>query len=297
LRIDVRQVRTWLPVAGILFSLLGVAFAAGYGLRPSDGLMPGSLMGKWQQDLEVQRASLDKTRSDAEENAHALARRMALLNAYVMRLDAVGQRMTQIAHLDPGEFDFGHPPPVGGPQSAMAQAPTELGDVIDSLDALDKRLSDREREMKVLEDILVSTRLQKEVRPSGWPIAAGYITSPYGARTDPFTGLRDFHPGVDFASAEGTSVLAVAAGIVTRTGEQDGYDGYGELVEINHGNGYSTRYGHNARILVKVGDRVARGQTIAHIGSTGRSTGPHVHFEVLLNGQTVDPEQYIQAVR
>jgi murein DD-endopeptidase MepM/ murein hydrolase activator NlpD len=175
--------------------------------------------------------------------------------------------------------------------------PGAMADVIGSLDAIEQRLGDRERQMKVLEDLLLTSRLQKDVQPAGWPIAAGYITSPFGARTDPFTGLRGYHPGIDFAAAEGSSVLAVASGIVTQAGEEEGHEGYGEMVEINHGNGYVTRYGHNERVLVKVGDRVQRGQVVARMGSTGRSTGPHVHFEVLLNGQQVNPAQYIQAAR
>jgi murein DD-endopeptidase MepM/ murein hydrolase activator NlpD len=172
-----------------------------------------------------------------------------------------------------------------------------MTDVLASLDSLEQRLNDREREMRVLEDLLLSSRMQKEVRPSGWPVAEGYITSPFGFRTDPFTGLRSNHPGIDFAAAEGSNVLAVASGIVTKAGEEEGYDGYGRIVEINHGNGYATRYGHNERVLVHIGDRVRRGQVIAKMGSTGRSTGPHVHFEVLLNGVQVNPERYIEASR
>jgi len=163
-----------------------------------------------------------------------------------------------------------------------------------SLDRLQQQLTDRERQMRVLEDLLLASKLQREVRPSGWPVDGGYITSSYGSRTDPFTGLRSSHPGIDFASAEGSQVLAVASGIVVDAGDRSGY---GEMVEINHGNGYVTRYGHNSKLLVRPGDRVLKGQAIALMGSTGRSTGPHVHFELLVNGNTVNPEQYIQAAR
>jgi len=186
---------------------------------------------------------------------------------------------------------------MGGPEVQLGNQPAQpvaLADVLGSLDQLQQQLGDRERQMRVLEDLLLAGRLEKEVRPSGWPISGGYITSGFGIRTDPFTGLRDYHPGIDFAAPEGSQVMAVAAGIVTEAGERNGY---GNLVEIDHGNGYVTRYGHNEKLLVKVGDRVRRGQAISLIGSTGRSTGPHVHFEVVLNGSVVNPEQYIQAAR
>jgi murein DD-endopeptidase MepM/ murein hydrolase activator NlpD len=180
---------------------------------------------------------------------------------------------------------------MGGPEPAVSQEPV-LSNVLASLDGFEKQLSDRERQLRVLEDLLLASKLQKEVRPSGWPVDSGWISSGYGWRTDPFTGLYAQHMGIDFAAQDGSDVLSVATGIVTDAGERSGY---GQLVEINHGNGYVTRYGHNEEILVKVGDKVNKGQRIALMGSTGRSTGPHVHFEVLYNGSVVNPEQYIQA--
>lgn len=296
-RLGAGSLLTWI---GALVGLLGLCagmFAAGYALHPTAGLLPDSIAGKWQHELAQQRDELKKTRALAEENTRALARRIATLDAEVVRLDAAGSRMVEIAHIDPSEFSFDKPPPVGGPEVAAPAAIGAPADIVAALDSLDQRLSSREREMKVLEDLLLTSRLQKEVRPSGWPVASGYITSSFGARVDPFTGANAYHPGIDFASAEGSSVLAVASGIVTKAGEEAGYDGYGRVVEINHGNGYVTRYGHNERVLVNVGDRVQKGQVIARMGSTGRSTGPHVHFEVLLNGQVVNPAQYIQAAR
>ncbi|MDR3415691.1 MAG: M23 family metallopeptidase [Nevskia sp.] len=267
---------------------------AGWWLHPEGGLLPAKVVGQWDVQMQQQRAELKEARAKAEEDANALSRRIAELQAYVMRLDAAGSRMTQIAHIDPAEFNFGKPPPLGGPEIQPSGQPVALADVLGSLDQLQQQLSDRERQMRVLEDLLLAGRLEKEIKPSGWPISDGYITSGYGSRTDPFTGLRDFHPGIDFAAPEGSRVQAVAAGIVTEAGERNGY---GNLVQIDHGNGYVTRYGHNEALLVKVGDRVRKGQAVALIGNTGRSTGPHVHFEVLLNGNVVNPEQYIEAAR
>lgn len=294
LRIEPRQVFGWLPLAAAVLAVLGLTFWAGLSLQSNRGLLPSHVAGAWSNEIVQQRAELAKVHAKAEEDAHALARRIAELQAHIIRLDAAGARMTQIASIDPKEFNFDKPPPVGGPETEAVGQPAVLEDVIGSLDRLQKQLGDRERQMRVLEDLLLASKLQREIKPSGWPVDGGYITSGYGNRVDPFTGLRTNHPGIDFAAAEGSEVLAVASGIVTEAGEKNGY---GELIEINHGNGYVTRYGHNSRLLVKVGDRVVKGQRISLMGSTGRSTGPHVHFELLLNGNTVNPEQYVEAAR
>lgn len=292
LQLEPGHVLGWLPlaVAGVTLCLLCVTI--GYWVRGNGEVIPSGLVSSWAEEVAAQRAELAQTRSLAEHNSHALARRIAQLQAHVLRLDAAGQRLTQVAGLDKGEFNFALPPPVGGPESASTGFEPGFGSVLASLDRFEQQLSDRERQMRVLEDLLLASRLQKQVKPSGWPVESGWISSAYGWRTDPFTGLYTLHSGIDFAAREGSDVQAVAAGIVTDVGERSGY---GQLVEINHGNGYITRYGHNETILVKVGDKVNKGQRISLIGSSGRSTGPHVHLEVLLNGTIVDPQQYIDA--
>jgi murein DD-endopeptidase MepM/ murein hydrolase activator NlpD len=143
----------------------------------------------------------------------------------------------------------------------------------------------------VLEDFLLNRKLQEEVHPEGRPVDTGYVSSRYGNRNDPFTGRRAFHKGIDFAGPQGAEVVAVASGVVVWSGQRYGY---GEMIEVNHGNGYATRYAHNAQNLVAVGDTVKRGQRIARMGDTGRATGPNLHFEVLRNGRTVDPLTFIQ---
>lgn len=290
------NILAWLPLALGVFAVCSLSFFTGYLSRGESSVIPSKLVGAWSKEVREQRAELAKARESAVENTQAFSRRIAQLQSHIMRLDAAGQRLTEIAGLEAGEFDFSAPPPVGGPE-VPASGELLAGDpVLASLDAFERRLSDRERQMRVLEDLLLAGRLQKQVRPSGWPIENGYISSLFGLRSDPFSGRTAMHEGMDFAGPVGSEVMAVAAGIVTDAGDRE-HEGYGKLVEINHGNGYVTRYGHNSSLAVKIGDRVIKGQTIARIGNTGRSTGPHVHFEVLLNGKVVNPERYIEAAR
>lgn len=293
LSLALRRVDVWLPLAAGVTLLLAVAFTLGYWLRGDGSVLPSALVTAWAKEVHDQREALSAARASAQENSQALARRIAQLHAHMLRLEAAGSRLTKIAGLDQGEFNFSQAPAVGGPE-VMPEEDTALPDVMSSLQHFERQLSDRERQLRVLEDLLLASRLQRQIKPSGWPVESGWISSLFGWRTDPFTGRRSLHEGVDFAGREGSDVLAVASGIIT---EASSRFGYGYLVEINHGNGYVTRYGHNRNILVQIGEKVNKGQRIALLGTTGRSTGPHVHFEVLYNGRTVNPEQYIQASR
>lgn len=294
MRLDVRHVFGWLPFALVGILLLSSSYAVGYWMRGGSSVVPPRLVAKWAKEVDQQRAALGTAREAAEQNDAALSRRLAELQAQVLRLDAAGQRMTEIAGLQQGEFNFSEPPPIGGPDLATPTSQPAFNPVLQSLTKFERQLTDRERQFRVLEDLLVASRLQKEVRPTGWPVENGWISSLFGVRTDPFSGRLTRHEGMDFAAPAGTDVDAVASGMVTYAGPSTGY---GNLVQINHGNGYSTRYGHNSKVLVHVGDKITRGQVVARVGSTGRSTGPHVHFEVLYNGEPVDPQIYIQAAR
>ena len=293
LKLAPRHVLSWLPLVLISALFSAAVFYGGYWIRGQQSVLPTGLVAEWAREVATQRDQLAIAREQGEQNASALARRIALLQAHVTRLDAAGKRLTEVAGLEAGEFDFDALPPLGGPEGMVSQE-SALEQALVSLDAFEQQLSDRERQMRVLEDLLLASRLQSQVKPAGWPIEGGWISSSYGMRTDPFTGRYAMHEGVDFAARAGSPVQAVGAGIVTEASTRYGY---GSLVELNHGNGFVTRYGHNDRLLVKVGDKVFKGQRIATIGSSGRSTGPHVHFEVLFNGRVVNPEQYIQAVR
>jgi len=233
---------------------------------------------------------------ELREHINALAARLGTLQAHVIRLDAVGRRLVDLAGLDNGEFNFNNPPPQGGPESVSVfdQPTIKLPGLLQSVDALDKRLEDRGQQFNVLESFFMNRNLLNAVLPAGRPVQDGWVSSFFGFRADPFTGRRAHHDGVDIAGKKGDPIEVVASGIVSFSGERSGY---GNLVEVNHGNGYVTRYGHNAINLVKEGDKVDKGQIVAMMGSTGRSTGPHVHFEVWRDGKVVNPIKYLSDVR
>lgn len=290
-----RNVLLWVPAAFLLGGVTVGAALIGWAVGGAGtGAVSTELAGLWSRQVAEQRVELAQAKAEAEQNTRALSQRVAQLQAHVLRLDAAGSRMTEIAGLDPEEFNFQEEPAVGGPEPASGTQAFDSDPVLGALEAFEQKLVQRERQMRVLEDILMAGRQQRELKPSGLPVSNGYMSSAYGWRADPFNGRRALHTGIDFAGPIGSNVLSVAGGIVTEAAPRDGY---GLMVEINHGNGYVTRYGHCQRVLVKPGQKVDKGQQIATIGSSGRSTGPHVHFEVLLNGYVVNPAQYIRAAQ
>jgi murein DD-endopeptidase MepM/ murein hydrolase activator NlpD len=268
-----------------------LTFYAGFvAARSLGGLNTEIQVERWQAEIDEQEVELHAARTELQQSVDALALRLGQMNAHVVRLDALGSRLTQMAGLADGEFDFSSAPPLGGPEELVPATENSLGHLLDSLDQLDYQLSDRSRQLEVLEDLLLDRKLAEQVHPEGRPVTAGYISSSFGERSDPFTGRAAFHKGVDFAGREGNDIVAVSTGVVTWAGDRDGY---GEMVEVNHGNGYVTRYAHNAENLVSVGATVKRGDVIARMGDTGRATGPNLHFEVLRDGQAVDPRTFI----
>jgi len=244
---------------------------------------------RWNEDLSTQREHLTRIEQDVDDQVSALATRVGRMQAQLIRLDALGKQLTEVAQLKRGEFDFDDPPALGGPETA-GEAP--VVPALDSmLDTMDAQIDDRRRQLTALQNLIMTRELARQIVPGGRPVEAGYISSLYGQRTDPFDGNQANHQGIDFAAAPGTQVLAVADGIVSHTG-LDG--GYGRMIEITHGNGYVTRYAHNAKILVTPGQTVKRGDPVALMGSTGRSTGPHVHFEVLRDGRPMNPLSFVR---
>ena len=288
--------RVWLGLASIAIAVFAGTFYAGYRVAGTVGAAnPVAGVEALRTDLAEQESILQAMRRTLQQNVDALALRLGQMNAQVVRLEALGSRLTRIAGFDDGEFDFSAPPSLGGPEEPLAVSDeTQIGGIISTLEALDWQLADRGRQLGVLEDFLLNRKLQDEAHPEGRPVSGGYISSGFGSRNDPFTGRRAFHQGVDFAGRGGADVMAVASGVVIWSGLRLGY---GELVEINHGNGYVTRYAHNADNLVAIGDTVKRGQVIARVGRTGRATGSNLHFEVLRNGLAVNPLTYINEGR
>jgi murein DD-endopeptidase MepM/ murein hydrolase activator NlpD len=279
----------------IMLAIVGAAFCVGVGLGAHrGGASPIDQLGNWSAELLHQQSQVDDVRHALQEKVNALALRVGQMNANVIRLDALGKRLTRMANLDDGEFDFGNPPALGGAESAADGQPAQIPSLSAMVDDLQTQLSNREQQLGVLENLILNRDLNKQVYPEGRPVQDGWISSYFGRRPDPFTGYTAFHKGLDFAGPEGTHVSAVAAGLVTWSGERAGF---GNLVEINHGNGLVTRYGHNEKLLVKQGEMVRKGQEIALMGSTGRSTGTHLHFEVLKNGAQVDPLRFISEER
>ena len=257
-----------------------------------DGVLPQAVQDAWGRNLASQRESLRHLRRSSEQELEALTLRMVEMQARLLRLDALGERVTQVARFDSDEFDFSAVPAMGGPESTGE--PYVLPDFIRALDQLDFKLKDRELQLAILDTLLVNRDLLDQVELTGSPVAKGWMSSGFGHRTDPFKGDKAWHNGMDFAGKEGTEIAVIASGVVIWSGEREGF---GLVVEISHGGGYVTRYAHNHSNLVEVGDVVKKGQVIATNGSSGRSTGPHLHFEVYKNGQAVDPATYINRPR
>ena len=278
-------------IAAITIILGGVLFAGVMLGRSGFGDEVAAQTGEWSARLAEQAEQVAAARREIQERVDALASRVGQMNAHVIRLDALGRRLTEMANLDKGEFNFDSEPAVGGPEGLVEGAVALSPDLSAMLDNLTHQIKDRERQLSVLESLISTRNLSRQIVPGGRPVTQGWISSYFGRRADPFTGRNAFHRGLDFAGPAGAQVVAVASGVVTYSKDRFGY---GKTVEINHGGGYVTRYAHNQRVLVAVGDTVQKGQAIALIGSTGRSTGPHLHFEVLKQGRAVDPMSFVR---
>ena len=229
---------------------------------------------------------------EAERRLESMTLLLAELQSRVTRLDAVGMNLTQSAGLEPGEFNFEIAPALGGPLMTLQEDARELIPALEGeLFALSTALDDREVQLDILSELIHGEQVKSDATPSGRPILSGWLSSRYGTRIDPFSGKKAWHEGVDFAGKAGSNIVAVASGVVSWSGERYGY---GKMVEVAHGDGVITRYAHNQENLVKVGDMVRRGDVVALMGNSGRSTGPHVHFEVHKNGRPVDPASYLR---
>ncbi len=285
LRCQLDGPRQLLACSFIISLFAGLLVSSGYWYGKTNAAV--NELAALEHDISTQKILIKEARLSAESELDALAARLGKMQANVIRLNALGQRLVKVAKLDSKEFDFKNTPAYGGPTESDSVANIDFANVVKDLD---KQLASREQQLDVLEEVIMSRQLRSESKPRGRPITKGWTSSYYGKRADPFTGKLAMHKGMDFAGKEGSDIVAVANGVVTWASKRYGY---GELIEINHGNGYSTRYGHNAKILVAVGDSVTKGQAISYMGSTGRSTGPHVHFEVLKNDRQINPAKFV----
>lgn len=226
--------------------------------------------------------------TDAELDS--LAIRVGQLQAEMIRINALGQRLVEMSGLDSEEFDFRHPVPSGGPEKASLRE-NSVDEVAQDLAKVLAEIDDRKHKLGLLETLIMERELKSHTMPDGWPLTTGgVVTSTFGLRRHPITGRRSMHKGIDIAARHGADIVAMADGLVIFSGRKNGY---GKIVEIRHPDGLETCYAHNARNLVSEGELVTKGQVIAKLGSTGRSTGPHVHFEVRRNGQAIDPMRFL----
>ena len=275
-------------------SFMGLAGFSGYTLALKwhpNGAISQSTVATWQNELTEQREALEQAREASKSQITSLATRVARLQAQLTRLEAMGERVTELIGLDDKEFDFGVAPALGGPESPYSQGGTTSPlEFITQMDAMSAQLETRGRQLAVLESLLLDKHMGTEKLISGRPVETGYISSYFGYRTDPFHGGAAWHNGVDFSAPAGSDVIATAAGVVTYSGNMSGY---GNLVVVSHGDGLQTRYGHNSKLVVKVGDLVRKGQVIAKVGSTGRSTSPHVHYEVVRDNLFLNPAKFL----
>ena len=241
--------------------------------------------------LSAQQRQDERNQSYLRENLNALAVKLGEMQAQLMRLDTIGERLAKIAGFKPQDLLFGELPGRGGAQSTMPQYDLSLGELSRQLDFLTRRLDDRGDLLGVLESSFTLDNARKNLVPTMLPVPGGWYSSNFGWRIDPFNGQRAFHDGIDVIAEHGTPVHAAAGGVVVFA---DFHPQYGNMIEIDHGNDLITRYAHASKRLVKVGDLVVRGGKIAEVGSTGRATGTHLHFEVRQRGAPVNPAQFLK---
>ena len=272
----------------LLLGIAGALSAVMYPLVTSQFMIPG-MIDQWRERLADQDARVRVLEEQAMTESGAVGRQLAQMQARLWRMEALGNRVADVARIPLDEFGFDLPAPQGGPAGSCDRN-LESPDLRAGLDALAIDIRDREDELEVLETVLGNQEYWEAARLAGWPVNRGWVSSPYGRRVDPISGRMAWHSGMDFAGRKGSDVVAIAAGVVVFAGRREGY---GNLVEIEHGDGYVTRYAHHHRLRVKTGDIVKRGDPLGSLGSTGRSTGPHVHVEVLRNGRHVNPAEYV----
>ncbi len=277
--------------------LTGGAWVAG-GRYGGQSPLGSFTLARWNEDLSEQAARLARIEQDVNDQVSALATRVGRMQARLVRLDALGRQLTEVAKLKRGEFDFDEPPAVGGPETAGEGPVVKALDAM--LDSMDAQIDDRRRQLTALQNLIMTRELARQIVPGGRPVESGYISSLYGQRTDPFDGNQATHRGIDFAGGCSSPIFAAASGRVIFAG----YSGaWGNYIKVDHGGGISTGYAHirPGGLFVGYGQWVNSGQVIASSGTTGASTGCHLHFEVRPKGQghraAVRPGPYLRLRR
>ena len=247
------------------------------------------VVSSYHHELRQARTTLSQARDEATRHLNVLAQRLGGLQAQILRLNALGSRLTRMAGLDAREFNFDSVPAMGGPERNLT-VDVSSPDVVRNMELLGRELERSQARLTALESLLLDRKLNAQVTPSAWPVDGGWVSSGFGIRMDPFTGHQAVHEGVDIAARFGGPIYAASDGVVNYAEDKVGY---GLVVEVTHESGLITRYAHTSEVLVKEGDRVRKGQEIARVGTTGRSTGPHLHFEVIRDGRPVNPSRYL----
>lgn len=236
----------------------------------------------------VNRSELDAKDTYMRANLDAMARKLGEMQARMMQIESLGERVSGLAGLNPAEFKA----PQGSGGALIEGRDLSASELMGAMDQLDQVTGSRVDWLTVIESRLFDQKIQRTMVPTQEPVIAGRVGSPFGFRIDPITGRSALHTGLDFPADTGTPIYAAAGGVVV---VQEQHPAYGNMVEIDHGNNLITRYGHSSRVFVTKGDIVKRGQKIAEVGSTGRSTGPHLHFEVWVSGVVQDPKRFLDA--
>jgi murein DD-endopeptidase MepM/ murein hydrolase activator NlpD len=222
------------------------------------------------------------------DNVATMARKLGEMQAQLLRLDALGERVSKLAGIRPEEFNFRELPGRGGAADGGRRA--SLDELQTDLDRVAKGVAARADYLDVVETELLAAQMRGALLPSNAPVVAGFVGSPFGVRADPFTGNMTMHSGIDFAAPVGTPIYAAAGGVVVGA---EMHPAFGRLIQIDHGNDLKTLYAHTSKMNVKVGEIVKRGQKIGEVGTTGRSTGPHLHFEVHSKGVPQNPSRFL----
>ncbi len=244
-----------------------------------------------ERQYALQQQQHEKAQSYLRENLNAMAVKLGEMQAQLVRLDTVGERLAKLAGFKPQDLMFGERPGRGGAVSTLPSQDLSLGDFTQELELLTRQVDDRSDKLGILESLFAADSAKKKLIPTMRPVEGGWYSSNYGWRIDPFTGQRAFHTGIDVMAEKGTPIYAAAGGVVIFSAR---HRQYGNMIEIDHGNGLITRYAHASKRLVNIGDLVVRGVQIGKVGKTGRATGSHLHFEVRRHGRSVNPKRFLR---